>query len=65
MAKTPKKTKPAKKKAPARNAPAARKAKKKLTPRRERFVAEVIKNGGNGTKAAIAAGYAESGARVE
>jgi phage terminase small subunit len=67
VAKTPKKTRPAKKKASKKAAAkkSAPKAKKKLTPRRERFVAEVIKNGGNGTKAAIAAGYAESGARVE
>jgi hypothetical protein len=65
VAKPAKKTKPSKKKAPAKKAPAAPKAKKKLTPRRERFVAEVIKNGGNGAKAAIAAGYAESGAYQE
>jgi phage terminase small subunit len=62
VAKTPKKTKPAKKKAPAKKASAAPRAKKKLTPKRERFVAEVIRNGGNATKAAIQAGYAESSA---
>jgi phage terminase small subunit len=62
VAKTPKKTKPAKKKTPAKKVPAAPRAKKKLTPKRERFVAEVIKNGGNATKAAIDAGYAESSA---
>jgi hypothetical protein len=71
VAKSPKKTKPAKKtrsakkKPPAKKASAAPRAKKKLTSKRERFVAEVIKNGGNGTKAAIAAGYAESGAHQE
>lgn len=71
MAKPSKKTKLAKKKASARPARVSKKAagagrgKKKLTPKRERFVAEVIKNGGNGTKAAIAAGYAESGAHQE
>jgi phage terminase small subunit len=64
VAKTSKKTRPAKKKAPAKKASIARKAKK-LTPKRERFVAEVIKNGGNGTQAAIAAGYAKSGAHQE
>jgi phage terminase small subunit len=64
VAKPAKKTKPAKKKVAAKKPAGARKAKK-LTPRRERFVAEVIKNGGNGTKAAIAAGYAESGAHQE
>lgn len=71
MAKPSKKTKPAKKKASSRPAPGskksagARKPKPKLTPKRERFVAEVIKNGGNGTKAALAAGFAESGAHQE
>ncbi len=45
--------------------PPAKKPAKKLAPKRERFVAEVIKNGGNATQAAIAAGYAKSSARVE
>jgi phage terminase small subunit len=68
VAKPAKKTKPAKKKASARTAhdskksASGEKAKKKLTPKRERFVAEVIRNGGNATQAAIAAGYAESSA---
>jgi hypothetical protein len=57
------KTKPAKKKA-SKSARASN-AKKKLTPKRERFTAEYIKNGGNGTQAAIAAGFAESGAHQE
>src|SRR5262245_50492532 len=39
-----------------------RKPRKKLTPKQEKFAAEVIKNGGNATKAAIAAGYGESSA---
>jgi phage terminase small subunit len=42
----------------------AKKAAKKLTPKQERFAAELIKNGGNATRAAIDAGYGESGARV-
>lgn len=50
-------------KKPTKKAPAKKRAKK-LTPKRERFVAEVIRNGGNGTKAAIAAGYAPSSAHV-
>jgi phage terminase small subunit len=67
VAKPAKKTKPAKKKDSARPAPGSKKSasaakRKKLTPKRERFVAEVIKNGGNATQAAIAAGYAESSA---
>lgn len=44
---------------------AAKKTRKKLTPKQERFAAEVLKNGGNATKAAIAAGYAPSGASEE
>jgi Terminase small subunit len=70
--KKPKKTKPTTKRASrkaakkaSKKAPQPVKAKKKLTAKRERFVAEIIKNGGNGTKAAIAAGYAESGAHQE
>lgn len=42
----------------------AKKSRKKLTPKQERFAAELIKNGGNATKAAIEAGYSESGAAV-
>jgi hypothetical protein len=61
MANPAKKAKPAKKKAAAKSAGAG-KGKKKLTPKRERFVAEVIKNGGNATQAAIAAGFAKSSA---
>jgi hypothetical protein len=34
-----------------------------LTPKQERFAAELIKNGGNAAKAAIGAGYSEKGAR--
>ena len=60
MSKTAK-AKPAKKKAAAKSAGAG-KGKKKLTAKRECFVAEVIKNGGNATQAAIAAGYAKSSA---
>src|SRR5262245_13401175 len=37
---------------------------KKLTPKQERFAAEISKNGGNATRAAIASGYAESSAHV-
>lgn len=42
---------------------AKKKSAKKLPPKRERLAAEYIKNGGNGAKAAIAAGYSEKGAR--
>jgi len=45
--------------------PKPRAKRKNLTPKQERFAAEVIKNGGNATKAMIAAGYSEKGARVE
>lgn len=37
----------------------------KLTDRQRRFVAEYLKNGGNGTEAAIAAGYAPKSAAVQ
>lgn len=56
------KRKPAAKKASAKSARAG-KAKKKIPPMRERLAAEYIKNGGNGAKAAIAAGYSPKGAR--
>lgn len=65
-AKKAKKTKPtrpaAKKASGPKKSAATRMSKPKLTARRERFVAEVIKNGGNATQAAIAAGYAKSSA---
>jgi len=63
VAKTPKKTRPAKKKASKKPAAAAGKAKPKLSDRRERFAAELIKSGGKRAKAAIAAGYSPKGAR--
>jgi phage terminase small subunit len=50
-------------KTPAKKSGGERKAKKKLPPMRERLSAEYIKNGGNGAKAAIAAGYSPKGAR--
>lgn len=51
---------PAKKQSKSANNPS-----KKLPRKRERFAANYIKNGGNATKAAIDAGYAESGAYQE
>lgn len=38
-------------------------AAKSLTPRHARFVAEYVANGGNGTQAAIAAGYSPTSAK--
>src|SRR5262245_13394724 len=61
MAKTAK-AKPAKKKA-AKKSAGEGKGKKQIPPMRERLAAEYIKNGGNGAKAAIAAGYSPKGAR--
>jgi len=50
------------KKTSKRSTTGAKATKKVLTPKRERFASELIRNGGNATQAAIAAGYAESSA---